>query len=144
MPVDFQDCPCSGKSMNYFTAPWILLTLYRHQGTHGYEIKKILKEDMEDLGISLNISGLYRHLKLFEQRGMLSSRWDTPDKGAAKKKYFLTDAGQECLWRWMQTLTVQFTLIDRFFEKAGSVFPSASIPRIQTGDNIKRGGKRND
>ena len=23
------DCPYNGKNMNYFTAPWILLTLYR-------------------------------------------------------------------------------------------------------------------
>lgn len=128
MPVDFEECPCSGKNMSAFTAPWILLTLYNHQGTHGYEIKKILKEFMEDLGFSLNITGLYRHLKLFEQRGILSSAWDTPDKGPAKRKYYLTDNGRQCLWFWMQTLNIQFELIRRFFKEAKKAFPSSGLP----------------
>ena len=131
MSTDLQDCPCSGKNMTYFTAPWILLTLYNHQGTHGYEIKKFLKDYMSDLGLSLNITGLYRHLKVFEQRGILSSKWDTPDKGPAKRKYYLTDEGKECLWRWMQTLHIQLELITRFFDKATSVFPSPPLPKIQ-------------
>lgn len=131
MFVDLQECPCSGKNMSYFTAPWILLTLYNHQGTHGYEIKKFIKGYMEDLGLSLNITGIYRHLNVFEQRGILSSKWDTPDKGPAKRKYYLTEAGNECLWRWMQTLSIQLTLIDRFFDKARSIFPSPPLPKIQ-------------
>ncbi len=102
MSIDLQECPCSGKNMSYFTAPWIPLTLYNYQGTHGYKIKKIMRGYMADLGFSLNITGLYRHLKVFEKRGILSSEWDTPDKGPAKRKYYLTDVGKECLWRWMQ------------------------------------------
>jgi len=123
MSIRFEDCPCSGKNMSYFTAPWILLTLYNHEGTHGYKIKQILKKSMDDLEITFNITGLYRHLKLLELRGMLSSRWDTPDKGPAKRQYYLTEMGKECLWRWVQTLTIQKELITRFFHKARSVFP---------------------
>lgn len=131
MSINILDCPCSGKNMSYFTAPWILLTLYNHEGTHGYKIKKILKSYMGDLRISLNISGLYRHLKVFEQRGIVSSKWDTPDKGPAKRKYYLTDIGKECLWRWMQTLTIQIELIARFYDKARDSFPSYPLPKIQ-------------
>ncbi len=131
MSFDFQDCPCSGKNMSYFTAPWILLTLYTHQGTHGYEIKKYLGGYMEDLGISLNITGLYRHLRLLEQRGVLSSEWDTPNKGPAKRQYYLTESGKECLWRWMQTLHIRLELISRFFEKAKSIYPSPPLPKIE-------------
>lgn len=131
MSINFNDCPCSGKNMSYFTAPWILLTIYNHQGTHGYEIKKITKSYMEDLGISFNITGLYRHLKILEERGVLSSKWDTPSKGPAKRKYYLTDIGKECLWRWMQTLTIQLELITRFFDKARSVYPSPPLPKVE-------------
>jgi len=130
MSVDFQECPCSGKNMTYFAAPWILLTLSSHDGTHGYEIKKFLKRYLEDLGISQNITGLYRHLKAFEQRGILYSEWDTPDKGPAKRRYYLTDFGKECLWRWMQTLHIQRELITRFLVKANEVFPSPPLPDL--------------
>lgn len=137
MSINFQDCPCAGKNMSNLAAPWILLTLRNHEGTHGYEIKKIIKGYMQDLNIGLNITGLYRHLNILEKRGMLSSKWDTPGKGPAKRKYYLTEAGKECLWHWMQTLSIQVLLIDRFFEKAKSAFPSAPLPEIQFQSNQK-------
>ncbi len=130
-----QDCPCTGKNMNYFTAPWILLNLYNHEGTHGYEIKKFIERYMEDLKISLNITGLYRHLKALEQRGLLTSKWDTPDKGPAKRKYYLTEAGKECLWRWMRTLSTQRSLIERFLEQAKAALPPDPLPSIQFQDH---------
>ena len=131
MSANFQDCPCSGKHMSYFSAPWILLTLYDHEGVHGYELKKIIKGYMEDLGISINITGLYRHLRLMEKRGVLFSEWDTPNSGRAKRQYYLTESGKECLQRWMQTLHIQSELIARFLDRAGSVFPSPPLPKIQ-------------
>lgn len=137
MSINFQDCPCAGKNMSNLAAPWILLTLSNHEGTHGYEIKKIIKGYMQDLNIGLNITGLYRHLNILEKRGMLSSKWDTPGKGPAKRKYYLTQAGKECLWHWMQTLSIQVLLIDRFFKKAKSAFPSAPLPEIQFQSNEK-------
>lgn len=117
--------------MTHFTAPWILLTLYDHEGIHGYELKKVIKGYMEDLGISINITGLYRHLRLMEKRGVVSSEWDTPNNGPAKRLYYLTESGKECLWRWMQTLHIQLELIARFLDKAGSVFPSPPLSKIQ-------------
>ena len=131
MSIDLNECPCSGKNMANFAAPWILLTLYNHEGTHGYEIKKILKNYMQDLGISFNITGLYRHLKVLEQRGVVSSQWDTPDKGPAKRRYVLTDVGKDCLMRWIQTLHIQFELITRFFHKAQDLYPSPLLPKIE-------------
>ena len=125
------DCPCNGKNMSYFTGPWILLTLYNHEGTHGYEIKKFIEGYMEDLKITLNITGLYRHLKALEQRGLLTSKWDTPGKGPAKRRYYLTDAGNECLFRWMRTLNTQRSLIERFLKQASAVLPSDPLPIVQ-------------
>lgn len=131
MSINIQDCPCSGKNMSNLTAPWILLTLFNHQGTHGYEIKKIIKEYIADLEIDMNITGVYRHLNVLEKRKMLSSTWDITGKGPAKRKYYLTDTGRECLWNWINTLCVQASLISRFFDNARGVFPTASLPKIQ-------------
>jgi DNA-binding PadR family transcriptional regulator len=134
MSIDFQDCPCSGKNMSYFTAPWILLILSKHDGIHGYELKKLLRDHMEDLRISMNITGLYRHLKLMEKRGVLFSQWDIPDNGPAKRKYSLTEHGEECLQRWMQTLWIQGELINRFLRGATKAFPSMRIPANLSSD----------
>jgi PadR family transcriptional regulator PadR len=126
-----RDCPCTGKNMKHFAAAWILLTLVNHQGSHGYRIKKIMNQYTEDLGIPLNITGLYRHLNALEQRGVLYSRWDSPGKGPAKRKYYLTESGKECLQHWMRTLSMQSLLIGRFFDQAKKVFPSIRMPTIQ-------------
>ncbi len=131
MPLNFKDCPCSGKNMSNFAAPWILLTLFNHQGTHGYEIKKIIKDYIDDLGIGMNITGLYRHLNVLEKRGMLSSEWHTPGRGPAKRRYYLTETGKECLWNWLNTLCSQASLLGKFFKHASSIFPNAILPEIK-------------
>lgn len=132
MPVPFEECPCSGKNMSNLAAPWILLTLFHQEGIHGYEITRIIRQRIESLGLGLNMTGLYRHLNHLEKRGMLVSEWDTTHKGPARKKYSLTEAGRECLWRWMQTLTTQLTLIGELFDHARTVFPDGCLPRIDT------------
>ena len=134
MSTNFSDCPCSGKNMSYFTAPWILLMLSKHDRIHGYELRRLLEEHMEDLRISLNITGLYRHLKLMEKRGVLFSEWDTPNKGPAKRNYSLTEEGKKCLSLWMQTLYIQGELINRFLSGATKALPSIPIPTVQSRD----------
>ena len=131
MPQIDQDCPCTGKNMKHFAAPWILLTLVNHEGAHGYKIKKIMNQFTQDLGIPLNITGLYRHLNGLEKRGVLCSKWDSQGKGPAKRKYYLTESGKECLRYWMRTLSVQSLLIGRFFDQAKKVFPSIRMPKIR-------------
>jgi DNA-binding PadR family transcriptional regulator len=130
MAVDFDDCPCSGKSMSTLAAPWILLTLHRQEGLHGYELTKVVKNYMDTLGIGLNITGLYRHLNQLEQRGMLVSEWDTRRRGPAKRNYYLTEDGRKCLWRWIQTLSLQLSLIGTFFNHVKGVFPAARLPQV--------------
>jgi DNA-binding PadR family transcriptional regulator len=135
MIVDMEACPCSGKSMSNLAAPWILLTLFRHHGTHGYEIKKIIQGYVEDFSMEMNITGLYRHLNTLEKRGMLSSEWDVTDKGPAKRRYSLTEPGKECLWRWLNTLSTQALLIGRFFDRARELFPASTLPIVQLCDH---------
>jgi DNA-binding PadR family transcriptional regulator len=130
MPIDFDECPCSGKNMSTLVAPWILLTLYHHEGTHGYEIQKLILSRLQELDLGLNMTGLYRHLNVLEKRGVLTSTWDTGEPGPAKRKYYLSESGKECLWRWLGTLGVQLTLIGKFMDEAQQVFPHAVLPKV--------------
>jgi len=116
--------------MSTLAAPWILLTLYRQDGLHGYELTKLVKSYMDELGIGLNITGLYRHLNQLEKRGMLVSEWDIRNKGPAKRNYYLTEDGRKCLWRWVQTLGLQLSLIGTFFDHVRGVFPRARLPKV--------------
>lgn len=124
------DCPCTGKNMRNLAAPWILLTLFKQDGTHGYEIGKIVSGYLADTEAGLNLAGLYRHLNMLEKRGMVTSEWDVDAKGPAKRRYFMTDAGNECLWRWIGTLSNQMTLIGKFFDQVRSAFPTAVLPHL--------------
>jgi DNA-binding PadR family transcriptional regulator len=128
-PID-PDCPCTGKNMRNLAAPWILLTLFNQDGIHGYEIGRIISGYLERTEAGLNLAGLYRHLNVLEKRGMVTSEWDIGAKGPAKRRYFLTNAGKECLWRWIRTLGSQMVLIGTFFDQARIAFPSAILPHI--------------
>lgn len=135
--INFDECPCSGKNMSTLVAPWILLTLYHHEGTHGYEIQKLVLSRLQELDLGLNMTGLYRHLNMLEKRGVLTSTWDTGEPGPAKRKYYLTESGKECLWRWLGTLGVQLTLIGKFMDEAHQVFPHAVLPKVVMGQTDK-------
>jgi DNA-binding PadR family transcriptional regulator len=128
--VDINECPCSGKNISTLVAPWILLTLYQHEGSHGYEIQKIVLGQLQELGFGLNMGGLYRHLNILEKRGVLTSTWDTSAPGPARRKYFLTEAGKECLWRWIGTMSIHVTLIGKFMDEAQRVFSNAILPKV--------------
>ncbi|GAB6906202.1 putative transcriptional regulator [Desulfosarcina cetonica] len=124
------DCPCSGKHMSNLAAPWILLTLYQQGPLHGYRLTRIIGSRVGPMGGSLNMAGLYRHLNLLEERGMLVSEWDLRTKGPARRKYALTESGTACLLRWMQTLAEQRNRIDHFLELARDLAPD---PQWATG-----------
>jgi len=136
--IDFKACPCSGKNMSTLVAPWILLALYHHPGTHGYEIQKIILTQLLELELGFNLAGLYRHLNLLEKRGMLISTWETGNPGPAKRSYSLTAAGKECLWRWLGTLGIQLTLIGKFLHEAHRVFPKSVLPKVVMGTHAKK------
>ena len=121
MEARLNECPCSGKNMNYFLGPWVLLVILENEGVHGFEIRKILEDWLKGQSISFNLSGIYRHLKAFEERGVVRSEWDVSNRGPAKKRYFLTETGRECLLRWIDTLAIQGRLISDFIKKVSEL-----------------------
>lgn len=136
MAIQFDNCPCSGKNMSNLAAPWILLTLSKEGALHGYELTRMIRNNIESMGFGLNMTGLYRHLNTLEDRGMLVSEWDLAGKGPARRRYALTPAGEQCLTHWMQTLSTQLLLINTFLDRAREEWPDPA-----TAESSKRKGQ---
>lgn len=100
---DLDDCPCAGKTLNKLVRPAILTVLARSP-LHGYGIVQEASEMPTFSGEKPDATGVYRCLKSMEDRGLVTSSWDLPDAGPAKRAYTLTPEGNECLRRWIQTL----------------------------------------
>jgi len=58
------------------------------------------------------------------------SKWDTRNKGPAKHNYYLTEDSRKCLWRWIQTLSLQISLMGTFFSHVKGAFPAARLPKV--------------
>ena len=49
-------------------------------------------------------TGVYRALKRMEEAELVTSEWETPEEGSAKRLFTLTDKGRRCLRRWIDAL----------------------------------------
>ena len=80
------------------------LLLFLAQGeAHGYELIEKLKE----MGVkyeTYEFGYVYKTLRNMEKEGLLSSRWNVKEKGAAKRIYRITDAGKSNLDEWARVL----------------------------------------
>ena len=80
------------------------LLLFLAQGeAHGYELIEKLKE----MGVkyeTYEFGYVYKTLRNMEKEGLLSSRWNVKEKGAAKRIYRITDAGKKNLDEWARVL----------------------------------------
>lgn len=50
------------------------------------------------------MSGIYRFLKVMEERGLVASSWDLEQRGPARRRYEITPDGKRCLALWVETL----------------------------------------
>jgi PadR family transcriptional regulator PadR len=101
--VNLDLCPCSGKTLAKLLQPAALAVLAR-EPVHGYLIARRLEGMAMFKGQKPDPTGLYRLLKAMEERGLVSSSWDLPDAGPAKRRFSLTAGGKACLARWARTL----------------------------------------
>ena len=78
-----------------------LLLLVAESPAHGYE----LIERVCALGIRRgNAPQVYRTLRTMEDEGLVASRWEHSATGPARRKYQVTDPGQEWLRGWASSL----------------------------------------
>lgn len=102
---DYTECSTMGKSLNRLTQPAILSVLKNEKSSlHGYVIVQKLAETPMYGGKKPDATGVYRTLKQMEKDELVTSAWDTPDIGPAKKGFTITDKGLHTLRRWIDTL----------------------------------------
>ncbi len=109
---DLQECAELGKSLNRLSQPTILTLLAQsEEPMHGNTIVQQAADSPMFGGKKPDATGIYRQLKRMEEAGLITSKWDTPAEGSAKRLFTLTDKGRHCLRRWIDALACyQLTL----------------------------------
>lgn len=114
-----EKCSCKGSNLDKLLQPSIL-TILAKQDLHGYLIIQELEKKNLFHGVKADNTGIYRTLKVLEDKGLLQSEWDIDGNGAAKKTYKITEPGVECLSNWIETLEDYKKTIDVIYEEAKS------------------------
>lgn len=96
-------CACQGANLERFLRPAVLACLAAG-AKHGYRILQELEGQPLFASAPPDTAGLYRTLRSLEKEGMVTSAWDAPDKGQARRLFTLTADGRDCLHRWAATL----------------------------------------
>jgi PadR family transcriptional regulator PadR len=91
--------------------PAVLVTL-RKSNLYGYR----LMEQLAMFGFeAMNPGTLYRTLRRMEQNGALTSQWEVPSNGPARRVYSITQAGEAYLDLWAQGLKQYQQVMNMFF-----------------------------
>ena len=99
------ECAALGKSLSRLSQPTILTILAaNNKPMHGYIIVQQAAKSPMFGGKKPDATGIYRALKRMEQAGLVTSHWETPEEGSAKRLFDLTDKGRNCLRRWIDAL----------------------------------------
>ena len=102
---DLKECAELGKSLNRLSQPTILTILAANdKPMHGYIIVQQAAHSPMFGGKKPDATGIYRALKRMEEAELVTSEWETPEEGSAKRLFTLTDKGRHCLRRWIDAL----------------------------------------
>ncbi|MCY0892882.1 MAG: PadR family transcriptional regulator [Acidibacillus sp.] len=99
----------TGKHLPAF----LLLLIAKHKG-HGGALMAELSELLPDW--TIDSGGIYRVLRDMEEHKLLLSTWDTPDGGAPRRVYTLTDAGRHELNQWHEDILARKRGLDLFVD----------------------------
>jgi DNA-binding PadR family transcriptional regulator len=80
------------------------MTILAGGALHGYRIVERAAKSPLFGGSRPDPTGVYRVLRIMEERGLANSAWGLSNSGPAKRSYQLTDQGRECFRRWIDTL----------------------------------------
>lgn len=109
-----QDGDACPRRIQRFIEPCLLLLLHCVEG-HGYDLVEGLKE----FGFGQNpvdSSTVYRILRSLEERGFVTSRWDTDSAGPARRMYRITGQGDRYLAWWVGDLRETGRVLRHFLE----------------------------
>jgi PadR family transcriptional regulator PadR len=103
-------CRCEGGQPKNFARPCLLLLL-SEAPAHGYE----LIERMRPFGFEVNDpASVYKTLRQMERDGIVTSQWELPKRGPARRIYALTSDGRDLLDAWAHTLERNRAVLDGF------------------------------
>lgn len=101
--LESKKCACKGGNLDRFIQPIILLILQEETDT-GYGIFKKVGEFSMFTDAKPDATGVYRYLKIMEERGLLEQFEQREAKNKYKMKYRITEEGKKCLQNWRGTL----------------------------------------
>jgi PadR family transcriptional regulator PadR len=91
--------------------PVILVSL-RQWNFYGYE----MLERLTQFGYpTINPGTLYRTLRRMEENGHVESEWETAKEGPARRKYYVTEAGERYLDLWAEGIKQYQHAVNAFF-----------------------------
>lgn len=108
-------CP---RHIDGFLEPCLMLLVHCHE-IHGYE----LVDGLNPFGFEQNpvdTSTIYRFLRDLEDRGFVSSRWDTSNPGPARRVYQTTEEGDRYLAWWVEDLRETDRVLHHFLDRYDS------------------------
>lgn len=104
-------CACKGGNLDRFIQPIILLILAEEAET-GYSVFKKMSGFSMFRESRPDATGVYRYLRIMEQRGLLEQFESREAENKYKMKYCITKTGRECLSNWKVTLTAYAEAIE--------------------------------
>lgn len=110
-------CSCKGYNLDKLIQPQIL-TILANQDLHGYSIFQELENVCLFSDGRIDSTGVYRSLRMLEDRNMIHYEWMLDESGPARKVYRITDTGIQCLNTWIHTLACYKDSIERVMENA--------------------------
>lgn len=126
--IEFDTCPCSGKTLGKLVKPAVLMLLARHD-MHGYEILHELTALPLFEGMRPDNTGVYRALRSMAETGLVTSTWMFSDAGPARRVYRLNPSGRACLDRWLETLARYGKAVDQLLALGRSTTERAADRR---------------
>ena len=108
-------CP---RRIERFLESCLLLLLHCDE-VHGYDLLDGLKQ----FGFAqdpVDSSTIYRMLRGLEERGFVTSRWDTEGGGPARRLYQITGEGDRYLGWWVDDLRETDQVLHNFLERYDS------------------------
>ncbi len=136
---DMKECAELGKSLSRLSQPTILIIMAQHKKPmHGYIIVQKAADSPMFGGKKPDATGIYRALKRMEESGLVTSEWETPEEGSAKRMFSLTQKGYDCLRRWIDALACYTLTIEELRVQAADALdielpptPVCSHPRYE-------------
>jgi DNA-binding PadR family transcriptional regulator len=117
--TELNECAQLGKTLSRLSQPTILTILAASdEPLHGYVIAQRAAFSPMFGGNKPDPTGVYRALKAMEEQGLLTSSWDTPSSGPAKRAFSLTEEGLKTLRRWIDSLACYQATIGELREEA--------------------------